>query len=300
MSSTSHSVSPQTSTEASHEGALGQEELRAVLASARGIARDAASLVLEGWRRAPSVRLKGTSDLVTEYDMRCERLLRDALAATFPTHGVVGEEGEGPQQRDRELVWYLDPIDGTTNFAHGHPFFCIAMGLVAREAGREVPVVGVVVAPGIGTMWSAARGLGAVRESLHGTEALQVSRTPALADALLATGFPAARRTDADNNYARFLGLDSTTHGARRCGAAAMEICLVADGAYDAFWDLGLKAWDLAAGAVIVTEAGGTVSNLDGSPLDLHAGRFVASNGVLHAPLIEALAHPPSLPPGLT
>lgn len=279
---------------------LRPEELREILDRAHPIAREAGSLVLEGWRRAPTIRSKAKSDLVTEYDTRCERFLREALARVFPSHGVVGEEAEGPQQRDRELVWYVDPIDGTTNFAHGHPFFCIAMGLVARDADREIPVAGLVIAPGLGTTWSAARGLGAYRESAHGREHLTVSTTTSLDDALLATGFPASRRTSADNNYARFLAVDSVTHGVRRCGAAAMEICLVADGAYDAFWDIGLKAWDLAAGSVVVTEAGGRVSNMDGSALDLHGGRFLAANAALHGLVVEALGATPSLPPGVS
>ncbi len=278
---------------------LRPDELREVLDRAHPIAREASSLVLEGWRRAPSIRSKGRSDLVTEYDTKSERLLRELLAKTFPSHGVVGEEAEGPQQRDRELVWYVDPIDGTTNFAHGHPFFCIAMGLVAREDDREIPVAGIVIAPALGTVWSAARGLGAHRKSALGEEHIAVSSNASLEDALLSTGFPASRRANADNNYARFLELDSQTHGVRRCAAAAMEICLVADGAYDAFWDLGLKAWDLAAGAVIVAEAGGRVSNMDGSPLDLHGGRLLASNGAIHATLVQTFAGAPSLPPGV-
>ncbi|MBN8611988.1 MAG: inositol monophosphatase [Deltaproteobacteria bacterium] len=278
---------------------LGPEELREILDRAHPIAREAASLVLEGWRRAPSIRSKAKSDLVTEFDTASERLLRDRLAQAFPSHGVVGEEAEGPQQRDRELVWYLDPIDGTTNFAHGHPFFCIAMGLVAREGDREEPVAGIVIAPALGTVWSAARGLGAHRKSALGDERIHVSSNARLEDALLSTGFPANRRANADNNYARFLELDSQTHGVRRCAAAAMEICLVADGAYDAFWDLGLKAWDCAAGAILVREAGGRVTNMDGTALDLHGGRLLASNGAIHSAMLETLSSAPSLPPGV-
>jgi myo-inositol-1(or 4)-monophosphatase len=279
----------------------GSETLRAILDTARPIAREAGALVLEGWRRAPAVRAKAKSDLVTEWDQRCERFLRAELARAFPSHGVVGEEAEGPQQADRELVWYVDPIDGTTNFAHGHPFFCIALGLVVRTAEGERPVAGVVIAPAMQLTWSAGEGLGAWRATGgDAPERVRASATVALDEALLSTGFPAGRRSTADNNYARFLGLDSTTHGVRRCGAAAMEICLVADGAYDGFWDLGLKAWDLAAGTVLVREAGGVVSNMDGSALDLHGGRFLASNGHLHPALVASFVEGPGLPPGLT
>ena len=279
---------------------LSSTQLQSILERAETIAREASGLVLEGWRRAPSVRSKGKSDLVTEYDESCERLLRALLAEAFPDHGVVGEEAQGEQMRDKDLVWYIDPIDGTTNFAHGHPFFCISMGLVERHGASEVPVVGVVIAPALQTMWSAARGLGATRTSMHGRERLAVSTNAMLDDALLATGFPAIRRSTSDNNYPPFLTLDSTTHGVRRCGAAALEICLVADGAYDAFWDIGLKAWDLAAGTVIVREAGGSVTLMSGADLELHAGRFLASNGALHGPLVESLRAEPSLPPGLS
>ncbi|GAB4207290.1 MAG: inositol monophosphatase family protein [Sandaracinaceae bacterium] len=274
--------------------------MRALLDGALPIARAAGELSLQGWRRAPTVRAKAKSDLVTEWDQKCERFLRVELARTFPAHGVVGEEAEGPQQADRELVWYVDPIDGTTNFAHGHPFFCIAMGLVARGGEGERPVVGVVVAPATQTLWFGAEGLGAFRaRGDERPEPVRVSATAVLDDALLSTGFPASRRFTADNNYARFLALDSTTHGVRRCGAAAMEICLVADGAYDGFWDIGLKAWDIAAGAVIVREAGGRVSNMDGSSLDLHGGRLLATNGALHDAMVGALSSGPELPPGL-
>jgi myo-inositol-1(or 4)-monophosphatase len=274
--------------------------LRALLDRALPIAREAGALVLEGWRRAPAVRAKAKSDLVTEWDQKCERFLRTELARAFPAHGVVGEEAEGPQETDRELVWYVDPIDGTTNFAHGHPFFCIAMGLVARSAGGERPVAGLVVAPAMQLLWSGAEGVGAFcARGGEGPERIRVSDTALLDDALLSTGFPASRRASADNNYARFVALDSTTHGVRRCGAAAIEICLVAEGAYDGFWDIGLKAWDLAAGAILVREAGGVVSNMDGTALDLHAGRLLATNGALHGAVVHALADGPGLPPGL-
>lgn len=280
--------------------ALTPSELSSILDAATPIARGAAELVREGWRRAPAVRAKAKSDLVTEFDEKCERFLRDALGRAFPSHGVVGEEAQGVQQSDRDLVWYVDPIDGTSNFAHGHPFFCIAMGLVERDAEGERPVAGLVIAPAIQTLWSAALGLGAHRRfGSEAAERLRVSATSSLDDALLATGFPSTRRSSADNNYARFLELDSTTHGVRRCGAAAMEICLVADGAYDGFWDIGLKAWDVAASTLIVREAGGVVSNMDGSALDLHGGRFLASNGALHEAIRASIERAPSLPPGL-
>ncbi|MFO0681770.1 MAG: inositol monophosphatase family protein [Sandaracinus sp.] len=269
-------------------------ELRAILEVARGIAREAGALVLEGFRSGTRIRTKSDrTDLVTEYDEKCERLVRDRLAKLLPDHDVIGEEGQGTSDSRKPYVWYVDPIDGTTNFAHGHPFFCLAMGLAARtNDGGEVPIAGVVLAPAMQIEWSAARGCGAFRAAAGGAPvACQVSATDVLDDALLATGFPANRARVSDNNYAAFLALDASTHGARRCGAAAMELCLVADGGYDGFWDIGLKAWDVAAGAVIVSEAGGRVSRFGAAPLALRTfaadgGRVIATNGRIH----EALA----------
>jgi myo-inositol-1(or 4)-monophosphatase len=270
------------------------EDLASAVDAASAIAREAGALVLEGWRTASSVRTKSDrSDLVTEYDERSERLIRDRLAKALPSHGVVGEEAQGAQQSDRELVWYVDPIDGTTNFAHGHPFFCIALGLVERDsAGAEQPIAGVVVAPALSLEWRGARGLGALRNGI----ACRVSSTRRLDEALLGSGFPAARARTSDNNYAPFLAVDAASHGVRRCGSAAMELCLVADGGYDAFWDIGLKAWDVAAAIAIVREAGGRASDLAGDAAEIHAGRILLSNGLVHDELLAAIGGSVPLP----
>ena len=273
------------------------DELRAILETARGIAREAGALVMEGFRRGGRIRTKSDrTDLVTEYDERSERLIRDRIAKLLPTHDVIGEEGQGASDAGKRLVWYVDPIDGTTNFAHGHPFFCLAMGLATRtNDGGEVPVAGVVFAPAMQIEWAAARGCGATRFSAAGGNGVrcEVSSTELLADSLLATGFPANRAHALDDNYAAFLAIDSSTHGARRCGAAAMELCLVADGGYDGFWDIGLKAWDVAASAVIISEAGGRVTRFGEAPLGLRTfasdGRVIATNGRIHAALSRAI-----------
>jgi myo-inositol-1(or 4)-monophosphatase len=272
-------------------------ELRAILEVARGIAREAGALVMEGFRRGARTRTKSDrTDLVTEFDERSERLIRDRIAKHFPSHDVVGEEGQGASDESKRLVWYVDPIDGTTNFAHGHPFFCLAMGLAARSSsggadqGGEEPIAGIVLAPAMQIEWAAARGCGALRNG----QRCEVSATDSLPDALLATGFPANRAHVEDDNYAAFLAIDSATHGARRCGAAAMELCLVADGGYDGFWDIGLKAWDVTAGAVVVTEAGGRVSRFGEAPLGLRTfaadgGKLIATNGRIHSVLSRAI-----------
>lgn len=272
-------------------------EARAVLETVVAIAREAGNIALEGFRRSLTIRSKARSDLVTDYDVRIERFVRDALGRALPAHGVVGEEAEGPQSRDRRFVWYVDPIDGTTNFAHGHPFFCISMGLAEHGEGAPRPIAGVVSAPALGLVYFAAEGWGAYRcREGAASERIAVSPTERLDDALLATGFAAEHSAAGDrcgspsDNYARFVELDARSHGVRRCGAAALELCLVAEGAYDAFWDLGLKAWDIAAGAALVREAGGEVSGPSGGgALDIHAGAIVASNGRIHAELIDAL-----------
>jgi myo-inositol-1(or 4)-monophosphatase len=267
------------------------DQLRSVLADALPIAREAAALLLEGWRGAPAARAKSRSDLVTDFDLRSEALIRERLGARFPDHAIVGEEGGG---QGAELVWYVDPIDGTTNFAHGHPFFCVAMSLV--RAGE--PQVGIVIAPALAIEWAAVRGGGATRNGAP----CRVSSVASLDDALLSTGFPSWRASRADNNYRAFLALDAASHGVRRCGASAIEIAMVADGSYDAFWDVGLHPWDVAASSLFVREAGGVATDLEGAPLDLSSfagrgGRILASNGPLHGALRGALADGVPLPP---
>lgn len=248
------------------------------------IAHEAGVLLLEGWRQRPATQQKRTaSDLVTEFDLRCEDLLRDRLGKAFPDHRVVGEEQGG--ERGDEPTWYVDPIDGTTNFAHGHPFFCVSLGLWRGET----PIAGVVHAPAMGLTYAAARGLGVAR----GGAPCRVSSTGALERSLLATGFPPQR---SDGDYRQFARLDAATHGVRRCAAAALELSLVADGAYDGFWDAGLAPWDLAAGVLFVLEAGGRVSDATGGPLSLSSRTVVASNGAIHSALINALAHAGALP----
>lgn len=262
-------------------------DLAPIRAEAVAIAREAAAILSAGWRTGVSIRSKGRSDLVTEIDLASERLVRERLGARFPDHAIVGEEGGG--EASTELVWYVDPLDGTTNFAHGHPFFCVSIALA--RAGE--PIVGAVVAPALGLEWSAAKGLGVTRNG----EACSVSATDTLEDALLSTGFPSWRGARGDNNYLTFLALDAASHGARRCGAGAVELALVADGSYDAFWDLGLKPWDVAASSLFVREAGGVVSDFDGSAARLDAGRIIASNGRIHAELMGGIAGAIPLPP---
>ncbi len=255
--------------------------------TACALALEAGALLREGWRRAPRVTKKGAIDLVTEFDLRSEALLRERLARTFPEHAVVAEEGAARDTHDARPTWYVDPIDGTTNFAHGHFFFAVSLGLVVDGA----PVVGVVHAPALGTTWLGAVGAGAVRRGPDGVDVPCVTSTvAALDDALLATGFPYDRRTSPENNLREFAALKLRAQGIRRCGAASLDLCLVADGTYDGYWEQKLAPWDLAGGTALLRAAGGRATGYLGEPLDLRAGRVVATNGPLHDALVAALA----------
>jgi myo-inositol-1(or 4)-monophosphatase len=249
------------------------------LEEARGIAEEAAALVLDGFRSGAVVHKKGPVDLVTEFDLKSEALIRRRLLAAFPGHAIVGEEGEPVGSGD--LVWYVDPLDGTTNFAHGHPFFAVSIGLCDGSA----PLVGVVHAPAIGVTWTAARGFGTRRNGAP----CSVSPTTSLGDALCATGFPYDRRTNSDNNIREYEAFLRRTQGVRRCGSASIDLALVADGSYDLSWEQRLSPWDLAAGACLVAEAGGRLSDYQGGPADPRSGMLVATNGALHEATLEVL-----------
>lgn len=243
------------------------------------IARDAAALAMRGYRAPRRIEKKGAIDLVTEFDVACEALIRERLAKELPDHDVVAEEGH--DSPTRELVWYVDPIDGTTNFAHGHPFFAVSMGL----AYRGNPVVGVVVAPALQIEWTGAEGVGATRNG----DACRVSATATLDDALCATGFPYDRRESDDNNFRPYLAAKLKTRGVRRCGSAAIDTCLVADGTYDAYWEIKLKPWDWCAGFAIAKSAGGRVTDSRGKSASLSTRRLVVTNGLVHSELLTLL-----------
>jgi myo-inositol-1(or 4)-monophosphatase len=218
---------------------------------------------------------------VTRFDRESETLLRDRLSAATP-YPVVGEEHGGERANgEQALTWYVDPIDGTTNFVHGHPFWCISVGLLA---GTQ-PVLGAVVAPSLAVEWTAIVG----GEALRNGKPCSVSEIAALDDALLATGFPYDRRTSPENNFDAFVAIKKKCQAVRRCGSAAIDLCLVADGTYDGYWEQKLKPWDAAAGAAVVLAAGGRVSDYVGRGVDLMAGHVVATNGRIHDMLVAEL-----------
>jgi myo-inositol-1(or 4)-monophosphatase len=257
------------------------------------VAEEAAALVLGGYRSRPHPDKKGRHDLVTEFDRASERLLVARLGSLTPGIPVVGEEGSAPDTRGRPgLVWYVDPLDGTTNFVHGHPFFCVAVGLMEDDR----PVAGAVVAPVLGVRWvgsvDPARGRASTSASTSTRNGApcSVSATADLDDALVATGFPATRDRAPDNNFDSFVAVKRAVQAVRRCGSAAMDLCLVADGTYDAYWERSLHAWDTVGASAVVLGAGGVVTALDGGPPDHHVGHIVASNGLVHDALLALLA----------
>ncbi len=231
--------------------------------------------------RLEQIREKGRcGDLVTEADLAAETAALALLEAETPEIGVLSEES-GRRQREGDLEWCVDPLDGTTNYAHGYPFFGTSVGL----CWRGVPLLGALAIPSFEELHWAAPGLGAWCNGRR----IKVSGCERLADALLVTGFAYDRHTRLDNNYAEFAYFTHRTHGVRRGGAAAVDLAFVASGRLDGYWERGLSPWDLAAGVVLVEQAGGVVSGYDGSALELGSGRVVAAGRRLHPELVAGL-----------
>ena len=261
----------------------GRMELLAVALSA---AREAAAFIQQGWRKNPDVEHKGRVDLVTRFDRESEALLRARLTAETP-YPVVGEEEGGVCADEGAPTWYVDPLDGTTNFVHGHPFYCVSIGLVV---GEGAPVVGAVVAPTLRVEWTGVVGGAATRDG----EPCHVSNVGEFSDALLATGFPYDRATSDDNNFDAFVAIKRRCQAVRRCGSAAIDLCLVADGTYDGYWEKKLFPWDCAAGAAIVVAAGGRISDYGGHEADVTSRQLLATNGAIHQALVDELQKVPS------
>jgi myo-inositol-1(or 4)-monophosphatase len=259
-------------------------DLPALLPTALDAARAAGALVEKGWRKHPvSDHKRARVDLVTRFDRESEILLREKLTVATPFPVVGEEEGGVRAQGAHAATWYVDPLDGTTNFVHGHPFWCISVGLLA---GVE-PVLGVVIAPSLGLEWTATAGGIAERNG----EACRVSDVARLRDGLLATGFPYDRHTSADNNFDAFVAIKRKCQAVRRCGSAAIDLCLVADGTYDGYWERKLGSWDVAAGCAIVLAAGGRITDHRGHSPDVTQGDVVATNGHIHDELVDELGH---------
>jgi len=253
---------------------------------AAAIAREAGARLREFFSEGVATEYKGDVDLVTVADRTVEKLIRTRLSEVFPDHGMYGEEGTR-EKLEREFRWYVDPLDGTTNFAHGFPQFCVSMGLEQRPAGLGPQQDGVLVAaviydPMRDELFSAERGRGA---KLNGRPA-QVSRIPDLAEALVSTGFPSRKRHENPNIHF-YHEFTLRSHGVRRAGSAALDLAYVAAGRLEAFWEFNLNPWDTAAGILLVAEAGGRVSDFSGNRVQLESREVLASNGLIHDEMVS-------------
>jgi len=251
--------------------------LQPFLQDAVKIAHEAGRLLAEFYRLRVGFELKGDFDLVTEADRASERLVVQRLLANYPDHSIVAEEGGG-REGSSEYRWFVDPLDGTTNFAHGYPAFNVTLGL-AR--GDEM-IAGVVYDPLREEMFAAEKGSGAYLND----QKIRVSSAKRLADSLVSTGFP-SRKRDQNINIHFYHQLAMSTHGVRRGGSAALDLSYVACGRLDGFWEFGLKPWDLAAGTLLVSEAGGRVSDMRGAPHTLQSADLLADNGAVHGETVE-------------
>jgi myo-inositol-1(or 4)-monophosphatase len=251
------------------------------------IAREAGALLMQYFQKHIKIEYKGDADLVTAADRASEALIRERIQQQFPGHDVLGEE-QGLNDQGSDYRWYVDPLDGTTNFAHGYPVFCVSLALEYRESevgaqGRQARrVAGVVYDPTRDELFSAEHGKGA---HLNGSP-IRVSQTARLKECLVATGFPSHKRHKNPNIHF-YHQITLRTHGVRRAGSAALDLCNVASGRFDGFWEFNLNAWDTAAGVLIVEEAGGKVSRFDGSAFKIDSSETLASNGLVHAALLQ-------------
>jgi myo-inositol-1(or 4)-monophosphatase len=253
------------------------------------IAREAGARLREFFAQGVETEYKGDVDLVTVADRTAEKLIRSRLSEVFPDHGIYGEEGT----RDRlegEFRWYVDPLDGTTNFAHGFPQFCVSMGLEQRPSGLKPTedgtlVAGVIYDPLRDELFSAEKGKGAF---LNG-KPMRTSSIPRLAEALLATGFP-SRKRHASPNIHFYQEFTLRSHGVRRAGSAALDLAYVAAGRLEGFWEFNLNPWDTAAGILLVEEAGGRVTDFKGRHFRIDSHEILASNGDIHEELLALFA----------
>jgi myo-inositol-1(or 4)-monophosphatase len=227
------------------------------------------------------IRHKGTFDIVTDVDLHSEHEVSSTLLEAFPTHTILGEEGGARIGTDPRFRWIVDPLDGTTNYAHGFPFFCVSIGL---EIDGQL-ALGVVYAPVVDELFVAEVGRGATVND----RPIQVSPTRELPQALLATGFP-YDRAEFPRALRSFEAVSLKSQAVRRMGSAVLDLCYVACGRFDGYWEHQVKPWDMAAGALIVLEAGGAVTATDGSAFSVEGGQVLATNGVLHDTLVSTLA----------
>jgi myo-inositol-1(or 4)-monophosphatase len=266
-----------------------ETELLEFVPAVSAIAREAGALLMDYFRRRVKIEYKGEADLVTEADRNSEALIIRRVREQFPTHAVLGEESgsvAATSASNAGYRWYVDPLDGTTNFAHGFPVFCVSLGIERLNAqGKAQRVAGVVYDPTRDELFSAELGRGAF---LNGVK-VNVSATANLKDSLVATGFPSQKRHKNPNIHF-YHQLTLKTHGVRRAGSAALDLCYVACGRYDGFWEFNLNPWDTAAGVLIAQEAGGRVTDFTGGEFDIASHQVLATNSHIHPSLMQEFA----------
>ncbi len=258
------------------------EHLQIFLEIATEAALAAGEVLRSYFGKLDAVTEKGRpGDLVTVADKASEAVILDILRRHLPSHSILAEESGQLGEKDNEYLWAIDPLDGTTNYTHQYPFFSSSIGLLI--AG--IPQVGVIFDPVHDELFRAARGLGATRNR----QPIQVSKTSELSQSLLVTGFAYDRRETSDNNYAEFCHLTHLTQGVRRSGSASLDLAHVACGRLDGYWERGIAPWDIAAGVILLEEAGGKVTAYDGSTMSIDSGRILATNGYIHTSLSTEL-----------
>ncbi len=244
-------------------------------------AAEAAGEVLMKHFGSATIEYKGVVDLVTNADREAERVIISHIKESFPDHAIVAEES-GTAETGHAVRWYIDPIDGTTNYAHGLPIFAVSIGVAVDDEMS----VGVVYNPAFNEKYAAVRGSGA---TLNGKR-LDVSRTPELDRSLLATGFPYSVRETRLNNMDHFERFILQAQAVRRLGSAALDLAFVARGSFDGYWEVEVKPWDVAAGLLLVQEAGGRITNMRGEPFTMSAGNILASNDLIHDEMLAVIA----------
>jgi myo-inositol-1(or 4)-monophosphatase len=254
--------------------------MESYLALAKNTAKEAGLLLRRRWGRVHRVNYKGVANLVTEMDILAEKYIVAAIRRRFPQHNILAEEKTAPQTVS-SYRWVIDPLDGTTNYAHGLPIFSVS---IALEKEKEL-LLGVVYDPLQDHLFWAEKGKGAFLNRKR----IRVSSTPRLSQSLLATGFPYDLRSSPINNLDHFAHFVVRTHAVRRLGSAALDLCYVAAGWFDGYWEMKIGPWDLAAGSLIVREAGGKVTNFSGQPIHLDGRYVLATNGKIHRPMMKIL-----------